>query len=436
MLDSDSIFLRFNLPNATSWFYFSLLLAVAIFFKFSRLLSVRNLDVLTLFLLVPGLLLLQESHRSRLAYLWLLGGSGWFLARCLFDLTLVRRPALNPNLNFGGLAWLAGALFVCLVVVALRPGERPAEPAAREPPLIQRTQQEVEKLVPPKPPAGDAADFDAALWARRILAIACHLAIVLGLMVVGWRHFQNPHAGMAAATFYLLLPYTAMDIRQWHYAWPMALTVWAVAAYRRPTLAGLLLGLAAGTVYFPLLIVPVWLSFYRGRGAGRFAGAFTLVAGLCLAALWLSDDLFRGLQQALAVPDWQPWRLEPIVNSEGVWRDIHWAYRMPVFIAYLTFVVATAFWPTPKNLGHVLALSAAALIGMQFWYADRGGMYVLWYLPLLLLLVFRPNLSDRLPPAVQPETDWLHRLGRALARLAQRGFRLLLPVPPSPAGRR
>src|SRR5438132_14245155 len=61
-----SIFYDFNLPNATTWFYFSLLLAVALFFKFSRLLSVRNWDVLALFLLVPGLLLLQEAQGQAL----------------------------------------------------------------------------------------------------------------------------------------------------------------------------------------------------------------------------------------------------------------------------------------------------------------------------------------------------------------------------------
>src|SRR5215471_8263477 len=59
-----SIFLDFNLPNAATWFYFSLLLGIALFFKFSRLLSVRNVDVLTLFLLVPGLLLLQEGREG------------------------------------------------------------------------------------------------------------------------------------------------------------------------------------------------------------------------------------------------------------------------------------------------------------------------------------------------------------------------------------
>jgi hypothetical protein len=179
---------------------------------------------------------------------------------------------------------------------------------------------------------------------------------------------------------------------------------------------------------------PVWFSFYRGRGAGRFIGAFALVAGVCLGLIWLNDELARGLQLALSLPDWQPWR-EPLHGTGGVWSDLHWAYRMPVFIAYLAFILATAFWPTPKNLAHVLALSAAALIGIQFWYADRGGTYVLWYLPLLLLLVFRPNLTDRVPLPVFPETDWLYRSGRAFARLTARLFRLLLPPPPTPAGR-
>src|SRR5438067_13624478 len=105
----ESVFLDFNLPNATTWFYFSGLLAVASFFKFSRLLSVRNWDVLTLFLLVPGLLMLRQAkpelpeatetdragvqappagatpktdeHLLWLGYLWLLGGSGYFLFR-------------------------------------------------------------------------------------------------------------------------------------------------------------------------------------------------------------------------------------------------------------------------------------------------------------------------------------------------------------------
>jgi hypothetical protein len=190
-----------------------------------------------------------------------------------------------------------------------------------------------------------------------------------------------------------------------------------------PTLAGILLGLATATTYFPVVTLPVWLSFYWRRGIGRFAGAGGLTGGLCLAVivwtLWLDDDLARSVQSALSLPDWQPWR-EPIHGTQGLWKDLHWAYRMPVFLAYSTLVITTAFWPSPKNLAHLLALSTAALVGIQFWYADQGGVYVLWYLPLLLLMVFRPNLSGRFPLPIQPETDWLTRLGQALSRLAIR----------------
>ena len=83
MPEPESIFFQFNLPNPTTWFYFALLLAIALFFKFTRLLSVRNLDVLSLFLPVPGLLLLLESQgQNRWGYVELMGACGYLLLRC------------------------------------------------------------------------------------------------------------------------------------------------------------------------------------------------------------------------------------------------------------------------------------------------------------------------------------------------------------------
>ncbi len=424
-LETKSIFLTFNLPNAATWFYLSLLLAVALFFKFARFLSIRNWDTVTLYLLVPGLLLLYESPTNWFGYLWLFCGSGYFLVRCLFDLALVRRPALAPNLNLGGLAWLAGALFVCLVTVAIvRPGG-PTEQAGKVPAALDKAEKLATDQAQQQAPVQPVSVEEVAFWVGRSLALLCHLAVVAGLIYVGWRHFQDVHAGMAAATFYLLLPYTAYHVGHWHHVWPMALIVWAVALYRRPTLAGLFLGLAAGSVYFPALIFPVWLSFYWRRGAGRFAAAFVLTAGLCLALigslLWRAGELPDSLRSVLSLSDWQPW-IDPSADTHGFWTGVPWAwaYRMPVFVAYLAFLTATVFWPAAKNLAHVLALSAALLIGIQFWYAEQGGVYVLWYLPLLLLLVFRPNLADRRPPLIDADRDWLTRLGRAVGRLLLR----------------
>ena len=77
---TDSIFFDIELPNATTWFYFSALLAVALFFKFNRLLSIRNGDVVSLFLPMPGFLLLgQHGFSPFWGYLWLLAASGYFL---------------------------------------------------------------------------------------------------------------------------------------------------------------------------------------------------------------------------------------------------------------------------------------------------------------------------------------------------------------------
>src|SRR5207237_674912 len=93
---------------------------------------------------------------------------------------------------------------------------------------------------------------------------------------------------------------------------------------------------------------------------------------------------------------------------------------IPIFLAYMALLILTAIWPWPKNLAQVIALSAALLVGIQFWYADQGGVYVLWYLPLLLLLVFRPNLEERRPAVIVAENDWLAGTGRAVARLFSR----------------
>jgi hypothetical protein len=178
----------------------------------------------------------------------------------------------------------------------------------------------------------------------------------------------------------------------------------------------------------------VWVSFYWRRGAGRFTSAFVGAAGLSLAVigfiLWMDGELARNLQSVMNLSDWQPWKE---ATAECFWTRIPgaWAYRMPVFIAFLAFTATTAFWPSPKNLAHVVALSAAILIGIQFWYAAQGGVYVLWYLPLLLLLVFRPNLADRQPAPINPETDRLARLRRAVGHRLGRVLRLL-PEPSQP----
>lgn len=427
-----SIFTDFHLPNATTWFYFSIFLAVALFFQFARPFSLRNLDLLTLFLLVPGFLLIQEAHAGGpkgalvFGYAWLMAGSGYWIARALFDLTLVRRPTVSPNLTTAGLTCVGLALFAALGAVAMRRTAEEQVRVGRETAPIEQVKDQATSFVQQAQngTGQHASADDLRFWVERSLALGCHAAVVVGLLLIGIRHFQDRAAGIAMGTLYLLVPYTAYHIGQLHHVWPTAFLVWAVYCYRRPVASGWLLGLAAGTALFPALLFPLWFGFYARRGAWRFAFAFlsavVVSVGVTALVLWLDGRAGFGLAAALHLPDWQPWK---VPSTESIWQQAHWAYRLPIFVVFVAFLAGIAVWPTPKNLSHLIALSAAVLIGVQFWHADRGGVYVLWYLPLLLLMVFRPNLTLAEPP--EPGTG-------LMARWAGAAWRRVRPGPPPP----
>jgi hypothetical protein len=82
---------------------------------------------------------------------------------------------------------------------------------------------------------------------------------------------------------------------------------------------------------------------------------------------------------------------------EGIWR-LGWnpVYRIPVLAAFIAMCGTLAIWPAQKNLGTLLSCSAAVMVATQFWHGFGGGLYIGWYLPLLLLTIFRPNLEDRI----------------------------------------
>lgn len=430
---TQSIFLDFNLPNAPTWFYLSAILAITLFFKFTRILSFRNWDLLTLFALVPGqLLLFQEHSRAAAAgdspvaarlwwgYLWLLAGSAYFMVRCLLDLALVRRPVAEPNLNRSGLACLMVAISIGLGSVAVQRPIGAEFPVGRSSAVLEEVQKRTAEIVTQT--AGEPIDGRGTyFWVKHGLAAACHLGVIAALLVLGQRHFQDLNAGLAAAALYLLLPYIAYDVEKVQYVWPAALVLWAVVLYRQPSASGALIGVASGTLFFPALLLPAWLSFYPKRNRLRFAASFGIAVLGCLAlAIWIllqEGRLTSNVRETLGLTNWQPWRPGP--TDESIWSNVHGAYRVPVFLVYALFVILTAFWPRPKNLAHLISLSTATLIGVQFWYGDRGGVYVLWYLPLLLAMVHRPNLSDRFAPPDSERESAIERVGKSIWRIVR-----------------
>lgn len=437
-----SIFLELSLPNAATWFYASFLLAVTLFVRFDRPLSLRNWDIVALWLIIPGLLYLTDGYAIRDAvtplvdvkravsrgdkylrngFIWLMAASVYWFGRCLFDLGLEKRPMLPPNISVAGMTCLAASLVVCLAAAAAKKPAEEDKDRTRVPVAVAKANDGAAALVKMKNGHVPEDTSGTRFWIGRAGAVFAHLVVFAGLVLIGARTYGDAMTGMAMGCLYLLLPCTAYDVIKIHHVWPSLFFLGAVYWHRRPAVAGALLGVAAGSVFFPALLFPLWFGFYRGRGAGRFAAGFLAALGLSLgvtaALLSFEGELGHYLKVARSLSDWQAWKAP---TAFSIWRGTHWAYRLPVFIAYMAFIVLTMFWPSPRHLGQVIAQSAAVVIGVQFWYADQGGAYVLWYAPLLLLMIFRPNLTDARPPVIGPGPgpirSWLVRRLKASGR--------------------
>jgi hypothetical protein len=449
---SDILFHYYRV-NPTTWFHLSSLLSIALFFKFNRLWSVRNLDLAALVLMAPGLLAVRygefkaSAETEQAGFIWMFAISGLLMLRMLFDSSMVRRPLLEPNLTAGGLVFLGLSLLLFQTANVINtPPEADAVAGAAAAEQLQARRPAVDsdqltRLGPGYPllfllpklstqrffaPDADAAPDKAGAAAAerqaegessrnrqaeheataRIMAILAHLAIVAGTVAVGWLHFENAKLGIAASVLYLLLPYTSMMTGRVDHLLPGALVTWAVAAYRRPLVAGSLIGLAIGTIYYPVFLLPLWCSFYWEKGVGRFAtGVATTLAAL-VAGLWItSPDLavFIGqLRQMFG------WILPNAVTCVGFWQWYDPVFRLPVLAAFVAMMASLAIWPAHKHLGTLMSCSAAVLLGCQFWKAHEGGLFMAWYLPVLLLVVFRPNLENRIALAM-PGAEWFSR---------------------------
>lgn len=447
------LLLEYHPINPATWAYVSSLLMIGLFFKFSRLWSLRNLDLLLLISFAPGLLMSQyvsgendlptidDLYIQHAGFVWLFVSGGLLLVRMLWDPTMVRRPLLEPNLTVGGMTFLGVSLFVFLMANVLtskhdpvaiaaargaeqffhEPGDEDVAPteAQREDrlarygpgyPILFQLQRIPAQTIAGMMRSGGGETDEEQAQARsfvdqttvRLTAIFSHLAIVVGIVLIGHRHFDNYRTGIAAATLYLMLPYTARMTGFVDHALPAALLTWALVAYRRPLVAGTLVGLGIGAIYYPMFLLPLWISFYWRRGLIRFLSGVVIAIAVLIVALALE---WNGWDEFSLKLQWMfGWRLPWEALTEGFWspRFTTPEYRIPVLAAFIAMCGGFALWPAQKNLGTLLCCSAAVMLGSQFWHAHGGGLYMAWYLPIALLTIFRPNLEDRIALAVLP----------------------------------
>lgn len=342
---------------------------------------------------------------QRWGFIYLFAIEALLLIRMMLDPLMVRRPLLDPNLTTGGLNFIGISLFVFVManVVTSNPRVQVEQgpelgpgyalmnmlPAIPTRPIIDQPGG----AFPPRISELTPKQLELTKVAKT-LAILAQLAIVAGIVLISNRHLANLRGGVGCATLYLLLPYTAQMTGRVDHALPAALLLWAVLCYRRPFLSGCFLGLAGGLVYYPLFLLPLWGSFYWQRGARMFTfGVLTMLAVLMLALSFdTSGSLGEHLQRMFGLlnPNRDP------QEFRGIWA-LGWnpIWRLPVIVAFVILSSFFAIWPAQKNLGTLISGSAALMVASQFWHGYGGGSYIAWFLPLVLLAIFRPNLQDR-----------------------------------------
>jgi hypothetical protein len=495
----------------TTWFYVSTLIILALFFKFNRFWSVRNLDQIGLVLLTPGLLMLAMRN-DQWGYAWLFGVGFFLVIRLIFDNVMVRRPLLEPNLTPGGLTF--ACFFLVFFIVAaltinrgdqidtvrtvrleqilttrhlqqhigmnpttltipheelanLPPGFRPflafsertnlalappakireeiVRPSSTFPPSTETDDPQVlvwsgdaavpsplktdavqkSPMIPIPPPTllsetttpnsldvpsgatlrieGESAPIQTPTALRPSLstlslimsaALLGHLALVFGFLYIGHCHFGNLQTGIACATLYLLHPYTNQMVGRLDHLIPAALILWSVALYRRPLFAGLSLGAAIALVCYPVCLVPLWCSFYWKRGWIRFLIGIISVQILFAVLLLFSPESLGSYHEQL-IHMLGKSSLRIFSEPDGFWGHYDMIYRYPLMAIFFVLCFGMIMWPSHKHLATLLSCSALLLLGIQFWQLHQGGLYMAWYLPMLILTIFRPNLEDR-----------------------------------------
>jgi hypothetical protein len=384
-----------------------------------------------------------EKARSvmHFGYIWLLTIALILCIRLLCDPTMVRRPLLEPNLSNGGLLFIGCALLVFLMANVLASEVSDADingSQGAEAMMQGHDTGNVEiwhrfgpgyyllNMLPKIPtlPFGRLSQNDPRLafaTAARTMAIIAHLSVVTALVIIGLWHFDNIKLCIGAAALYLMLPYTAQMTGHVNHVLPSALMLWAVVFYRRPAIAGIFIGLSVGVVYYPIFLLPLWISFYWQRGVLRYLmGLIGAIAVMAVSLAFVSEDLASFTDKirqmfGLFMPNMDADKLEGVWNRTFGWDPI---WRLPCIAACVCLSASFAIWPAQKNLGTLLSCSAAMMLAVQFWHGYGGGTYIAWFMPLMLLTIFRPNLEDRIALTVLGE-GWLSKRRARLAPLGR-----------------
>ncbi len=241
--------------------------------------------------------------------------------------------------------------------------------------------------------------FVSLVWGASFIlmkkADVCYGALSIG----GWRSF----AGAAV----LLAAWVIRD-RKWHfkrkhalpflvlvltsYLWPYTAQPYFIRHFSQSAFVGQIIA------FVPLFTVIASVPLLKKLPTRRqWIG---VIIGLVCYLVIIADSLDRNLDLPHMI------LLLTVPASYAIGNTVNKRYLSdvsPVFLAGMcmtlsaVIILPMAFVRETVATGEGWMGSTLALVmlGTQFWHPYQGGLYMGWYLPLLVLTVFRPNLEDR-----------------------------------------
>ena len=210
-------------------------------------------------------------------------------------------------------------------------------------------------------------------------AVAFDVACLCGMWLAG-RRIGGSTLGLLLAYLWAACPFTLLVANSGaNDALVAALVLAAFVCLDRPAARGATITLAGLTKFAPLALAPLFVAYRGGRVRSIAAAAIAGVLVLAPVALG-PGGLERFWDRTLG---FQAGRSSPF-SIWGLYGGLD-ALQVALTVAAAALAVAVAFVPRQRDQITIAALGAGVLIAVQLTVTHWFYLYVVWFLPLLLI---------------------------------------------------
>jgi hypothetical protein len=427
--------LRSFLPNfnGMTLAWLSFVLVVVLFGSFSRFLSLQNFDILLIYAIAPFLHIRWTNNK--VSYTGIFVVTIILFARCLWEATRNNERLLKLNIRNPRIVWTLIGFVLLLHILTiyerhigdvglwsaiggeylLRTGRLPygTEFGANcvYGPLMYVLflpagffASFIEEI--PKQGFIILADFNNwhAMRGVQTTELALDLLTLFALYLLARK--KNSHfTSLAVVLIYAISPYilgmvSELGIERASHISGMPFIIVALLLLHRPAIAGLLLGIATGMLYYPLFLAPLWFRYlWRGNGIRKglvFLATYVAVGIICMIMLTSmvhpidesESALGAFINDTIAQQQFKAGYGNSPLSFWGQYPEFAVWGKPTAGVLYCFFCLSLAFYPRCIGFERLIALTAAVLVGTQLVLSFSGGTYIGFYLAPLILVLF------------------------------------------------